>query len=127
MPITAITISRTSQCDRLWIRTGTPRKTPSVQWPATWRYRQPFLMLEALDTYEYNFPKQRDRAVWRFYSYMHTHHITTGQQLPHPQQRIRITKPLLPNDRKRGADQIECITFDEAYDLLRCHVQLLLT
>jgi len=34
---------------------------------------------------------------------------------------------LLPNDVKRGGNLIEPITFDEAYDLLRCHVQLLLT
>jgi hypothetical protein len=127
MPITAITISRTRTHDRLWIRTGKPRKTPSVQWPATWRFEQPRLMLEALDTYEYQFPKQRDRPVWRFIAYTLTHSLKGDNELQYPQQRIRITKPLLPNDIKRGGNEIQPITFDEAYDLLRCHVQLLLT
>lgn len=127
MPITAITVSHNEHSDRLWIRTGKPRKTPNVEWPSSWKKRQPHLMLEALDTYAFQFPKQRDKPVWRFYSWTQTMALKKPHGPITPQLRIRITKPLLPNDIKRGAKEIEPITFDEAYDLLRCHVQLLLT
>jgi hypothetical protein len=120
-PITAITVSNNGYYARLWIRVSKPRKTPTVQWPINANYRQPDLMLEAIETYADRFPVRRNSCVWRFMAY------NTNPNGNIEQHRIRITRPLLPNDIKRGAQDIQPITFDEAYDLLRCHIHLLLT